>query len=279
MSSTPIPNSHFENVFEIPPHITSQTCCDFSKVTQNNILPPNKNNCASSCLFSCPVPSVYPQPAVMMATPNRRRSALQELPVVLSPLSVSLLEDSILNDSNLSSFASPAPSPDEYIIRQRGRRSISVTWSPPKNNTTNNNSLKMTNLNTSSSLSHSRSPMKTPTKNNNNPQLQMVLRSSPRKRLLMASEGLRPSLNGSGMASLEEKPTEVSPNQKLLESTKRLRIAEKSCAQQDTKVPLSVYLRGYSQDQLIDLIVNQLVLTNPQLEKKLKEELPVPDIR
>lgn len=215
-----------------------------------------------------------------MATPNRRRSALQELPVVLSPLSVSLLDDSLLNDSNLSSFASPAPSPDEYIIRQRGRRSISVTWSPPKNN---NNSLKMTNLNGSGSpacklLTSTRSPMKTPTKN---PQLQMVLRSSPRKRLLMASEGLRPSLNG--MASLgEEKQSgaaDISPNNKLLESTKRLRIAEKSCAQQDSKVPLAVYLRGYSQDQLIEMIMSQMVLNNPGLEKKLKEELPVPDIR
>lgn len=207
-----------------------------------------------------------------MATPNRRRSALQELPVVLSPLSISLLDDSLL-DSNLSrSFASPAPSPDEYIIRQRGRRSISVTWSPPKN--LNNNSAKMANQNSncsSPSTKFPRSPMKTPTKNN--PQLQMVLRSSPRKRLLMASEGLRPSLNG--MASLEE----VSPRDKLLESTKRLRIAEKSCAQQDTKVPLNIYLRGYSQDQLIAMIMDQLVLNNPALEKKLKEELPVPDIR
>lgn len=207
-----------------------------------------------------------------MATPNRRRSALQELPVVLSPLSISLLDDSLL-DSNLSrSFASPAPSPDEYIIRQRGRRSISVTWSPPKN--LNNNSAKMANQNnncSSPSTKFPRSPMKTPTKNN--PQLQMVLRSSPRKRLLMASEGLRPSLNG--MASLEE----VSPRDKLLESTKRLRIAEKSCAQQDTKVPLNIYLRGYSQDQLIAMIMDQLVFNNPALEKKLKEELPVPDIR
>lgn len=214
-----------------------------------------------------------------MATPNRRRSALQELPVVLSPLSISLLDDSIL-DSNLSrSFASPAPSPDEYIIRQRGRRSISVTWSPPKLDTkaaNNNNSLKMINQNNfSPACKMPRSPMKTPTKNN--PQLQMVLRSSPRKRLLMSSEGLRSSMNG--MASLDEKPTEVSPSNKLLESTKRLRIAEKSCAQQDTKVPLSVYLRGYSQEQLIDMIMNQMVLNNPALEKKLKEDLPVPDIR
>lgn len=219
----------------------------------------------------------------MMATPNRRRSALQELPVVLSPLSVSLLDDSLLNDSNnLSrSFASPAPSPDEYIIRQRGRRSISVTWSPPKNglaSANNNNSSKMANQNNCSPAGkYPRSPMKTPTKNN--PQLQMVLRSSPRKRLLMASEGVRSSLNG--MASLDgmSKPAEISPNNKLLESTKRLRIAEKSYAQQDTKVPLNVYLRGYSQDQLIDLVMNQLILNNPALERKMKEELPVPDIR
>lgn len=98
----------------------------------------------------------------------------------------------------------------------------------------------------------------------------------------MASEGLRPSLNG--MASLgEEKQSgaaaDISPNNKLLESTKRLRIAEKSCAQQDSKVPLAVYLRGYSQDQLIEMIMSQMVLNNPGLEKKLKEELPVPDIR
>lgn len=123
----------------------------------------------------------------------------------------------------------------------------------------------------------------------------MVLRSSPRKRLLMASEGLRSSLNGGMMMSFDQKMMHhngsggglggpgpvitISPNNKLLESTKRLRIAEKSYAQQDTKVPLSVCLRGYTQEQLIDLITNQLLLNNPGLEKKLREELPVPDIR
>lgn len=192
-----------------------------------------------------------------------------------SPLSISLMDDSLLNESNLSGFGSPAPSPDEYIIRQRGRRSISVTWSPPKNGAiNNNNSLKVANQNTISGSGSKlpRSPMKTPTKNN--PQLQMVLRSSPRKRLLMASEGLRPSMNG-----IDERPAGSSPPNKLLESTKRLRITEKSYAQQDAKVPLNVYLRGYSQEQLIDLIMNQLVLNNPAAEKKLREELPVPDIR
>lgn len=102
----------------------------------------------------------------------------------------------------------------------------------------------------------------------------------------MASEGLAslderralgPSMTTTTMTSSTLEV--VSPNNKLLESTKRLRIAEKSYAQQDTKVPLSVSLRGYSQEQLIDLIMNQMVANNPGLEKKLKEELPVPDIR
>ncbi|XP_055716117.1 uncharacterized protein LOC129809961 [Phlebotomus papatasi] len=169
----------------------------------------------------------------------RRRSALQELSATSDNL---FLDDSLLDspNSNLSrSFVSPVPSPDEIIIRQRGRRSISLTWSPGQEKTNGK-----------------KSPMKTPTKNMS----QMVLRSSPRKRLLM-SDGKSP----------------VCPKM-ILEDTKKLRIEEKSVAQINTQTPLSTYLKGYSQEQLV-MIIQKLVRDNDTLEKAIRNELPVPDIK
>ncbi|GAB0092504.1 uncharacterized protein DMENIID0001_075000 [Sergentomyia squamirostris] len=168
----------------------------------------------------------------------RRRSALQELSGTSDNL---MLDDSLLDSpsSNIS-FVSPVPSPDEIIIRQRGRRSISLTWSPCQEK---NNSSKKS------------SPLKTPTKSHT----QMVLRSSPRKRLLMG-DGRSP----------------VCPRT-ILEDTKKLRIEEKSVARRNSQVPLTTYLKGYSQEQLA-AIIQKLVQDNPHLERSVRNELPVPDI-
>lgn len=217
-----------------------------------------------------------------MVTPLRRRSALQEIPMSPPSLTVatatfqennnvllldeSLLDNSPHNNSLSRSMLSPAPSPDELIIRQRGRRSISVTWSPPS---ANNNNPRVANNNHSATKTP-KSPQKTPTKNSGQ-HLQMVLRSSPRKRLLMASETLQNGLN-----SFDKRM--ASPG-KLLESTKKLRIHERSVAQQDTNVSLGVYLKGYTSEQLIDLILNKLVKDDAAVESKLRNELPLPDIR
>ncbi|XP_059609686.1 uncharacterized protein LOC132257022 [Phlebotomus argentipes] len=170
----------------------------------------------------------------------RRRSALQELPPTSDNL---FLDDSLLDspNSNLSrSFASPVPSPDEIVIRQRGRRSISLTWSPGQEKTTGKKA----------------SPLKTPTKNMS----QMVLRSSPRKRLLM-----------------NDTKSPVCPKM-ILEDTKKLRIEEKSVAQINTQTSLATYLKGYTQEQLA-MIIQKLVRDNASLEKVIRNELPVPDIK
>lgn len=211
----------------------------------------------------------------MAATPARRRSALQEIPN--SPLSiVTDVDNSIIESpgSLSNSFLSSAPSPDELIIRQRGRRSISITsWSPP--NCNNNNDGRLSNNNNCCIDGESpKSPLKTPTKNN--PQLQMVLRSSPRKRVLLATSDARKSMFGE--TAIAPMAAVATPG-KLLECTKRLRITEKSYAQQDNKVSLSVFLKGYTQDQLIDLIINQLVQGDEGVERKLRKELPIPDLR
>uniref|UniRef100_A0A1B0CEQ5 Cut8 n=1 Tax=Lutzomyia longipalpis TaxID=7200 RepID=A0A1B0CEQ5_LUTLO len=170
----------------------------------------------------------------------RRRSVLQELSATSDNL---YLDDSLLDspNSNLSrSFASPVPSPDEIVIRQRGRRSISITWSPGQEKTNGKKA----------------SPLKTPTKNMS----QMVLRSSPRKRLLMSD----------GKSS-------VCPRM-IVEDTKKLRIEEKSMAQINTQIPLATYLKGYSQEQLAS-IIQKLIRDNASLEKAIRSELPVPDIK
>jgi len=65
---------------------------------------------------------------------------------------------------NLSGIITPSPSPDELIILQRGRRKVPVTWSPDVKRTP----IKL--------------PPGSPTKSN------IVLRSTPRKRLLLGDD-------------------------------------------------------------------------------------------
>lgn len=65
-----------------------------------------------------------------------------------------------------SSFVSPAPSPDEMVIAQRGRRRLPVTWSPDMD-------ARIPIM----SPNKERTPVKYPST--------IVLRSTPRKRLLL----------------------------------------------------------------------------------------------
>lgn len=74
----------------------------------------------------------------------------------------------LLIDINLpSSYLSPTPSPDELVIQQRGRRRMPVQWSPDVD-------------------SHKAETTKTtPVKQSPTRQTSIVLRSTPRKRLLL----------------------------------------------------------------------------------------------
>jgi hypothetical protein len=86
------------------------------------------------------------------------RSALSDVSSRVPPLPVT----PVMN--LMSTLPTPSPSPDELIILQRGRRKVPVTWSPD---------IKRTPIKVPGSPSRSCS---------------IVLRSSPRKRLLLGDE-------------------------------------------------------------------------------------------
>ncbi|XP_022194771.2 tethering factor for nuclear proteasome STS1 [Nilaparvata lugens] len=196
------------------------------------------------------------------------RSALAEIPARLGAMTMTetpvrnnnnnadnqtaLIID--VNHANLpSSFLSPAPSPDELIIQQRGRRRIPVTWSPDIDLRKREGAHKDT----------------TPVKVNSlpvcsgspNSKSTIVLRSTPRKRLLL-SEPM-------DISSPEKRRLQNSPNPK------------KSRLERPPLVfdgPLDVALKGLSSDQLIK-VIQTIVKTHPELEKEVKESLPAPDMR
>lgn len=59
---------------------------------------------------------------------------------------------------------------------------------------------------------------------------------------------------------------------------KRLRFIESPIAQQNTKVPLAKVLKGLSQAQLIN-VIQELVNNEPNIETKIRANLPMPDIK
>jgi hypothetical protein len=168
------------------------------------------------------------------------------------------LIDSPVNNIPLS-FLSPTLSPDEIVIRQRGRRSLPIIWSPEPNRVP--------------------SPLKTPTKTS---LTQMTLRSSPRKRLVMTdyptpSTPDKQTLRGTSTPSKRTlSPTKVqSPESTTI---KKIRFEETSIHRANKDVPLNVILTGMSQEQLIE-IIESMVKQQPKLEERIREELPVPDLK
>lgn len=77
------------------------------------------------------------------------------------------------NANHSPGLSSPAPSPEELVIQQRGRRRLPVTWSPDIDATKREGPAAKDRTPIKSSLKDS--PMKS----------SIVLRSSPRKRLLL----------------------------------------------------------------------------------------------
>lgn len=157
------------------------------------------------------------------------------------------------------------------IIRQRGRRR-SITWSPDK---------------IPSSTAAMLSILRTPTKSTST----MTLRSSPRKRLHLdggGSNGASPSVLMSPQSQnghqSPRKPTRLMSQiisatpQYYTPQTKRLRIIESPIAQQNEKTPLTSILKGLSHAQLID-VIDQLINNEPDIEPKLRANLPMPDIQ
>lgn len=148
------------------------------------------------------------------------------------------------------------------IIRQRGRRR-SINWSPDKTQWA------------ASALSI----LRTPTKSTST----MTLRSSPRKRLhltetqsptttLSQSFGQSPRKITRTTSSLAASPSQYTPQ------SKRSRLTESPIAQQNSNTPLNKVLKGYSQDQLIN-VIQELCNQEPNIETQIREHLPVPDIK
>lgn len=218
-----------------------------------------------------------------MATPqNGSRTALADrleaLHVATTPINTnwpndptpasifaSNLMDNTTNVALAQDFESLLPSPDELIIRQRGRRHLFTEWTPEHAAALKNSPARNP---------FQRTPTKMPLSTN------MILRSSPRKRLTMGSTPPDPGLCFSPINT----PTKPNAKQQLwpgIPPAKRSRLCdnEKSFAQWNEDLPLATVLQGFSHQQLIDVIVGKLVAGDAKVESELRSYLPTPDIK
>lgn len=209
-----------------------------------------------------------------MASPRNTRIALSEIPdrmellrVATTPTNPEAAEPTPANILNQTIFdntsnnisldhESPVASPDEIVIKQRGRRRFTLTWSPDKMST--------------------QSPFqKTPTKLSNH----MILRSSPRKRLLMTSESPfgRSQMDSSSPADNIKNLSGFRSPCNGTPIIKKLKLDETPVAQTNRNVDLNVMLKGLSHNQLVEMIGN-LVTKDARLEEIIRSDFPMPDI-
>ncbi|TDG52828.1 hypothetical protein AWZ03_001061 [Drosophila navojoa] len=178
--------------------------------------------------------------------------------------------DNDMNVAQAQDFSfSPLPSPDELIIRQRGRRRFTTTFSPDK-----------VNGGVSGNSSSIRSPFqRTPTKN-----LQltsgMILRSSPRKRLTMGSTPPEPTpMETYSPIKLTHTKQQLWPGTPIV---KKQKMDDRPVAQTNSEVPLPTLLSGLSHQQLIDLIMcnikQETAMATQSAEEKIRGQLLTPDI-
>lgn len=197
-----------------------------------------------------------PTPAAIINTPNANGG-------------LGLRVDNDVNVVQAQDFVfSPLPSPDELVIRQRGRRRFTTTYSPDKVNGGGGAG------GGASGGSSMRSPFqRTPTKNF---QLTsgMILRSSPRKRLTMGSTPPEPTPMDT------YSPIKMATTKQLWPGTpvvKKLKMEDRPVGQTNTDATLPSLLQGLSQEQLIDLIMNNIKSASD--EGEIRTQLPTPDIR
>lgn len=167
---------------------------------------------------------------------------------------VSSLENSLIEHINSS-----VPTLDELVIRQRGRKKqpAKISWSPVKSPfktpTKKSSSLHMSLL----------SPSPKKLFNNSTP---MLLRSSPRKRILQDT----PQLDT--IPSSLSFPISSTPTKRLKFFDDRSMNASKS------DVPLKTLLKGLTQDQLIKVICD-MSSKDVAIEDAVRQSLPLPDVR
>ncbi|XP_013192523.2 uncharacterized protein LOC106136501 [Amyelois transitella] len=197
---------------------------------------------------------------------RRTRAALAEIPARLDRLRVTPLQP-LTNTREQSpslpaGYLSPAPSPDELLIQQRGRKRLPVTWSPDIE-TKRNSSFQST--------------IRTPPKNagRHSPQkLGVTLRSTPRKRLLLGDVErvpLTPEKIDFSDLSTPQKFKITSPIK--TPPVKRCKI-EKTL---ELRGPIEVALKGLSPTQLINMI-KTITYKHPDIEDEIRREMPVPDL-
>lgn len=168
---------------------------------------------------------------------------------------VSSLENSLIEHINSS-----VPSLDELMIRQRGRKKqpSKISWSPIK------------------------SPFKTPTKRSST--LHMSLLSpSPAKKSLNQTESSSMVLRNSPRKRIlnEDNDQSTSTSTPIHSSTptKRLKFSDdRSMNANNKSVPLKCLLKAMSQNQLIDIICG-IASKDASAEQNILNSLPVPDIR
>lgn len=198
---------------------------------------------------------------------RRTRAALAEIPVRLDRLRVTPLQP-VTNIRERSpalpaGYLSPAPSPDELLIQQRGRKRLPVTWSPDIE------------LKRNSSF---HSTIRTPPKDNHISPLKLgiTLRSTPRKRLLLDTERipLTPEKIDFSDISTPQKFKITSPI-KSTPPIKRCRLER--TLNNEFKGPIDTALKGLSPTQLIHMI-KTITYKHPEIEQEIRSDMPVPDL-
>ncbi|XP_063625417.1 uncharacterized protein LOC134797113 [Cydia splendana] len=160
-------------------------------------------------------------------------------------------------------YLSPAASPDELLIQQRGRKRLPVTWSPDID------------LKRQSFHSTVRTPPKALPGRLSPPKLGVTLRSTPRKRLILDERiPLTPEKIDFSDISTPQKFKITSPI-KGTPPIKRPRI-EKTL-EADFKSPIDMALKGLSPTQLIN-VIKTITYKHPEIEKEIRMEIPVPDL-
>uniref|UniRef100_A0A2H1W0E1 SFRICE_009080 n=1 Tax=Spodoptera frugiperda TaxID=7108 RepID=A0A2H1W0E1_SPOFR len=197
---------------------------------------------------------------------RRTRAALAEIPVRLDRLRVTPLQP-VTNIRERSpalpaGYLSPAASPDEMLIQQRGRKRLPVTWSPDID-------LKRNSFH---------STVRTPPKDNHlSPhKLGVTLRSTPRKRLLLDTERipLTPEKIDFSDISTPQKFKITSPI-KSTPPIKRCRLDRSLNA--EYKGPIDTALKGLSPTQLIHMI-KTITYKHPEIEQEIRNDMPLPDL-
>lgn len=144
-----------------------------------------------------------------------------------------------------------------------GRKKMPVTWSPDINSKKH-----------SPFQPDSITPQKSLIGLLNCPRNGVVLRSSPKKRVLLYE--LEKLANSDSADSMSPSKSRTYSPSKSSPTPKRLKVESKPIPN-DNKNPLDVVLKGMSHDQLVN-IIKQTVDKHPEIEKEIRDELPMPDL-